>query len=1171
MNRTKLYSAVAAGLLVSTGYSAQSQAQSCVLEVAKGATIVGATNEDFLVIEQGCQIRAEGTAEQPINFTADKAVTGEVENNERGLWGGLVINGFAPINDCPEGVAGGTAECTKEGEANSGLFGGDDPADNSGILKYVVVSYAGSNVDPENQLNGIAFQGVGSGTEVDYVQVHNNLDDGIEFFGGTVSASHVVLTGNADDSLDWTDGWQGSIQYLYMEQKDSGDNLIEADNREGDENAEPRSLPDITNMSAYGLGGENGLRFRRGTGIHLTNSFVVDSGTCLRIGGESRNLLGTDLTIGGTSFGCAETHRDDDDGAVEAYLDTAEEVSQTGGQVNPVTPSGDFESAPFIGAFGGDDWTAGWTVAGSVSNGGGDLPSTGCPAGTTEGGDINGTPSCILPQSITSDLTLSSGNFYVLDGKVVVGGDNADSATLTVNAGVTIVGDDAEDFLVISRGSQIVANGTANAPITLTGLADVDGTGVSDATRGLWGGLVINGNAPINDCPEGAVGGTDECTKEGEANSGLFGGSDASDSSGSLKYVVVKYAGSNVDPENQLNGIAFQGVGSGTMVDYVQVHNNLDDGIEFFGGTVSAKHLVLTGNADDSLDWTDGWQGNIQYLVINQAADSADNGIEADNREGDENAMPRSAPMIANMSIVGNPGERGVRFRRGTGIRMYNTYITDNATCIDVDGDTSNGLLGTEILFDGVSFNCPEVVDGDNPELQSYLDSLGNVSQTGGSVMPVDLAGMGDFETVDFIGAADPANDWTAGWAFGDIDLGSPDFPAEPAGCPDGITEGDDINGTPSCLLPQSIIADMQLTMGNYYVLDGKVTVGGDNTDSATLTIDAGVTIVGDDAEDFLVISRGSRIVANGTATAPVTLTGLADVDGSGVAPVTRGLWGGLVINGNAPINDCPEGAQGGTVECTKEGEANSGLFGGADAADSSGSLNYVVVKYAGSNVDPENQLNGIAFQGVGSGTMVDFIQVHNNLDDGIEFFGGTVDAKHVVLSGNADDSLDWTDGWQGRLQYVHIVQADDSADNGIEADNREGDENAEPRSNPTIANMSIMGNSGERGIRLRRGTGADLYNVMVSGNATCIDVDGDTSIGLIGMDINIESASFGCPEVVDGDNADLQIYLDGAVNVTQDGSIPTAATLPSDGFFESSDVVGSDFDSWKGSWVFGL
>ena len=281
---------------------------------------------------------------------------------------------------------------------------------------------------------------------------------------------------------------------------------------------------------------------------------------------------------------------------------------------------------------------------------------------------------------------------------------------------MTIVGDDAEDFLVISRGSQILANGTSTAPVTLTALDDVEGVNLGSA-RGLWGGLVINGNAPINDCPEGAEGGTAACTKEGEANSGLFGGDLPDDSSGVLNYVVVKYAGSNVDPENQLNGIAFQGVGSGTEVDYVQVHNNLDDGIEFFGGTVSAKHVVLSGNADDSLDWTDGWTGNIQYLHIKQAGTAGDNAIEADNREGDENAQPRSRPTIANMTIVGNPGERAIRLRRGTGGDIFNSRITGSATCIDVSGE-SLALLGVEINLASVSFECPTVVDGDNPELQ---------------------------------------------------------------------------------------------------------------------------------------------------------------------------------------------------------------------------------------------------------------------------------------------------------------------------------------------------------------------------------------------------------------------------------------------------------------------
>ena len=1163
MKKCKIYAAMTAGLALA-GWQ-QAQAQDCVLEIAPGAIITGSSSADFMVIEQGCQIDAEGTVEQPINFTAYEAVAGSVASNARGLWGGLVINGFAPINDCPEGAQGGTAGCTKEGEANSGTFGGDQPGDNSGILKYVVVSYAGSNVDPENQLNGIAFQGVGSGTKVDYVQVHNNLDDGIEFFGGTVSATHVVLTGNADDSLDWTDGWQGNIQFLYIEQSDGGDNLIEADNREGDENAQPRSMPAISNMSGYGLPGENGLRLRRGTGLFLTNSVVTESGSCLRIEGESLTLLGSDLTIGGTSLGCEEAVTGDDSGAVTAYLDSADEVSTNGGEVSAVPPSNSFfDAVDYVGAFGpgAAAWTAGWTVAGSVGNPG--VPALGCPAGTEEAsGEVNGTRVCELSGEITEDVELTAGNLYELVGKVVIGGDNANSATLTVQAGTTVYGGTSSDFLVISRGSRLAVNGTRNAPVTFTALGDLLGD-ADDTTRGLWGGVVINGNAPINDCPEGAEGGTAACTKEGEANSGLFGGADPTDSSGSLRYMVVKYAGSNVDPENQLNGIAFQGVGSGTSVQFVQVYNNLDDGIEFFGGTVNAKYVVLTGNADDSLDWTDGWQGSIQYLQIDQADDAGDNGIEADNREGDENAQPRSMPRIANMSIKGNSGERGVRLRRGTGAFVYNSYVTGSATCLDISGE-SLALLETDIVFDGVSLDCPEVVEGGVAEVQAFLDNS-NVSQGGGTVAPADLSGDAFFDATDYIGAVEgPANDWLAGWTVGTTDTTPPTV-----GCPAGTVEGAAIAGIPSCILSGTIISDLTLTRGNYYVLDGKVTVGDDNSNAAVLNIQSGTTIIGDDDEDFLVISRGSRIVARGTDVSPVVFTAIEDVEGAGNLADARGLWGGLVINGNAPINDCPEGAEGGTAGCTKEGEANSGLFGGADPGDDSGVLNYVVVKYAGSNVDPENQLNGIAFQGVGSGTVVDYVQVHNNLDDGIEFFGGTVSARHVVLSGNADDSLDWTDGWTGKLQFLHIVQSGSAGDNGIEADNREGDENALPRSNPTIANMTIVGNAAERGILLRRGTGADIYNSLVTGSAVCMEVAGE-SVALLGTDINLASVSLGCPTASGGVDPELQNYLDGAPNVTQDGSLPPASDLPADGFFEQNDVIGSDLDSWKGAWVFGL
>ena len=423
------------------------------------------------------------------------------------------------------------------------------------------------------------------------------------------------------------------------------------------------------------------------------------------------------------------------------------------------------------------------------------------------------------------------------------------------------------------------------------------------------------------------------------------------------------------------------------------------------------------------------------------------------------------------------------------------------------------------------------------------------------------------FDETTFIGAVESADeDWTMGWTVG-MPSAVTDF-----ACPDGTTEIDAVGGRRTCQISGTVSGTLALTSDSYYVLDGKVTIGGDNVDAGTLQIGPGTTIIGDNPTDFLVISRGSRIVANGTANAPITMTAVDDVRGAIADPAnTQGLWGGLVINGNAPINDCPEGATGGTAECTKEGEANSGLFGGADPNDSSGTLNYVVVKYAGSNVDPENQLNGIAFQGVGDGTEVDYIEVYNNLDDGVEFFGGTVNAKHVVLVGNADDSLDWTDGWTGSIQYLHIEQTDQAGDNMIEADNREGDEQATPISEPTLANMTMIGNPGERAIRLRRGTGLHLYNSTVSGSDKCLRVQGE-SLNLLNTRITFQGVGLDCATVNEGDDeAAVQSFLDSSINVTQDGTTPNPVALPAELDPEGDTIIGSDIANWGSGWTVGV
>lgn len=1151
----------------------------CVLQMSPGTILAGDSPSDFLIISQSCAIVADGSEIQPIVMTASAELEGSVESNDRGLWGGLVINGRAPINDCPEGTQGGTAACTAEGEANSGTYGGARPTDDSGLLRYVSVRYAGSAVDSENELNGIAFQGVGSGTTVEFIQVHNNLDDGVEFFGGTVDAKYVVLTGNADDSLDWTDGWTGRIQYLYIEQaSDAGDNGIEADSNGDNESATPRSNPHIANMTIVGNEAERAIRLRVGTGLTLQNSVILDSDRCLTVEDSSRDILGASsdptITIEGTSFGCATMHDGDDDGAVDAYLASATGVSISGDPVTPVSISDTFfTNEAFLGAFGADDWATAWTVSGSVSQA--EQVDFGCPAGTTDSGDtIDDVTVCEIEGTITEDVLLTANNYYQLVGRVLVGNDNADSATLTLQAGTAVFGDDQESFLVVSRGSQIVARGTMSAPVVFTSEADLLG----DTTEaGQWGGLVINGNAPINDCPEGEAGGTEGCTAEGEANSGTYGGADAEDNSGVLSYVVVKYAGSAVDSENELNGIAFQGVGSATQVDHIQVHQNLDDGVEFFGGTVDATYVVLTDNQDDSLDWTDGWQGRIQYLIINQAEDAGDNGIEADSNGGDEDATPRSLPVIANMTILGNPDERAIRLRVGSGLELYNSIVQGSANCLAINGDSSLAQLGTGIQFGGVSFGCPTVIEGDDVDaIQAEFDASENVSTTAQAVAAVAIPDeSGDaafFDQTEFTGALlDLDNDWTMGWTVGN--------PSEQPlfDCPDGTSEVDEIAGRTTCELSGVISSDLTLPRGNYYLLDGKVSVGNDNADSAVLTIESGTTIIGDNPDDFLVVSRGSQIQVNGTASAPVIMTAVDDVEGTIENPETEvGLWGGLVINGNAPINDCPEGETGGTAGCTKEGEANSGTFGGADSADSSGVLNYLVVKYAGSAVDSENELNGIAFQGVGSGTEVDFIQVFNNFDDGVEFFGGTVNVSHVVLVGNGDDSMDWTDGWTGAAQWVHILQVEgvggSGGDNGIEADNLEEDVDREPRSAPRIANMSIIGASTENAIRLRLGTGVTILNSEVSGSATCLRVGSD-SIPLLGDEIELAAISFDCDTVVtdDSEGGDVQNYIDSVNSITTDGSAPTPSGLPSAFDQSGNTIIGSDVENWGGDWTVGL
>ena len=290
--------------------------------------------------------------------------------------------------------------------------------------------------------------------------------------------------------------------------------------------------------------------------------------------------------------------------------------------------------------------------------------------------DVDGHQVVVLEGRLNADKTLSAAYDYLLRGAVFVEG----GATLTIEPGVQVYGEQATNgTLIIARGSKIMAEGTASAPIVMSSDA-----AIGSRARGQWGGLIVNGSAPTN-----------QGITFGEGDTGAFGGNNPADSSGVLRYVRVEYAGIEFSPDNELNGIAFQGVGSGTVVDHVQVHMNQDDGVEMFGGTVNLKYVMVTGARDDSFDWTDGWTGKAQFLVVQQYGDDADNGFEVDNSSKDNEATPRSDATIYNATLVGDPAgpesDNGMLIREGAAGTFANFIVTGfNKVGLDINNEATH-------------------------------------------------------------------------------------------------------------------------------------------------------------------------------------------------------------------------------------------------------------------------------------------------------------------------------------------------------------------------------------------------------------------------------------------------------------------------------------------------
>ena len=299
--------------------------------------------------------------------------------------------------------------------------------------------------------------------------------------------------------------------------------------------------------------------------------------------------------------------------------------------------------------------------------------------------------------SITGTETWTSSNIYILNQKVVV----QDGATLTIQPGTIIKGSTGAgslaSALVVARGGKLMAEGTASQPIIMTSASDnitvgqTMGTNLDQNDRGLWGGLIVLGKAPCS-----FSGDVDAIQIEGipaEDTWGLYGGSDPSDNSGVIKYVSIRHGGALIGEGNEINGLTLGGVGTGTEIDNVEVVANVDDGIEFFGGTVDASNLLVWAQGDDAIDIDQAYSGTIDNVVVH-LGEASDHAFEIDGPEGTADG----SFTLQNASIFGNSATSNgeyADYRKGA------TGATNNVFASGFPGEiTAEGYVGKDVELD---------------------------------------------------------------------------------------------------------------------------------------------------------------------------------------------------------------------------------------------------------------------------------------------------------------------------------------------------------------------------------------------------------------------------------------------------------------------------------------
>ncbi|MDO5017492.1 MAG: hypothetical protein Q4E10_03905 [Porphyromonas sp.] len=656
-----------------TVLEAKTYTLSGVLEIKKGGsltipagTTIKATEgfNSYIIVEQGGKIFVNGTAEQPVRMIPDN------ENAGSGYWGGLILCGYAPITN------GGTNKVEIDPEK---VYGGDDPADNSGVITYLTLDGTGARNSADVEHNGLTLNGVGNGTKIENIYIINGADDAVEFFGGTVNVTNLLAVDSEDDMFDFTEGYSGTLKNAYGVWTDDfvtdeGDPRgVEADgNHDG-------KAPEGTPQSNFNIDGitidlrtqpstadghymHDAFKIRRGATATITNALVKGKG-------QLKNIVNMEDKKGAGNAASTISY--------STRLSTAISGDALKGEANVNVEEG---------LKGADTATFAWT---NFFDGDSDDDSD---------SDENIYPSSDLKGEITEETFLES-KTYTLSAPLEI----KKGGSLIIPAGTTIKAKEGfYSYIIVEQGGKIFVNGTEDKPVRM--IPDKENVG-----SGYWGGLILCGYAPITN------GGTNKVEIDPEK---VYGGDDPADNSGVITYLTLDGTGARNSADVEHNGLTLHGVGSGTKIENIYIVNGADDAIEFFGGTVDVTNLLAVDSEDDMFDFTEGYSGTLTnaYGVWSKdfVTDEDDpRGVEADgNHDGKApNGKPQSDFKIDGITIEllmepstdkGHFMNEAFKIRRGAKATITNALLKGQGqlrTIIDMTDKKGNGVKESAISY----------------------------------------------------------------------------------------------------------------------------------------------------------------------------------------------------------------------------------------------------------------------------------------------------------------------------------------------------------------------------------------------------------------------------------------------------------------------------------------